>query len=120
MFQYNPKDAVTCNPPGRYQATIEKAEETESKAHNPIVVLTFKVYRPSGTTFTLTEYIVAATVWKLKKISKVIGGEAAFDKGHFEAADYVGRNLELDVTVEFDEKYGDQNRIKSYYPLTNG
>lgn len=115
-MKYDPRSAISCLPEGTYEATIEKAEETTSKAGKDMVVMHFKVYSNKGETV-LKEYIVGETLFKLKRIAQAIGGEAAFDKGEFVPEDYQGRNLSLELTVEEDPEFGDKNRIKRYQKL---
>lgn len=114
-FRYDPAKAVSCLPEGEYEATIDKAEETTSKAGNDMVVLELLVYDGSRS-YRLKEHIVEENLWKLKKIAKAVGSEEAFASGEFNPSDYVGRNLRVALTVKEDEKYGDQNQIKSCKP----
>ena len=121
QFKYNPKDAVQCLVEGDYPATITGAEEKTSKTDKPMLVITFKVYSNQSAyaqrEVELKEYIVPEMAWKLKRIARAIGAEAAFLKGEFFAADYVGRNLTLTLIVEETADYGDQNRVKAYKPM---
>ena len=116
-MRYDPKQAVACLPEDSYQATLKTAEETISKSNKDMLVISFDVYAPQGV-FHLKEYIVKESLWKLKRIAQAVGAEASFAKGEFFAADYVGRNLTLDLIVEESPDFGDQNRIKAYRKST--
>lgn len=110
-MKYNPQDALDCLPEGEYDATIEKAEETTSKAGKEMVVLTYRVY--GSREATVKDYITEKALFKLKRVAKAIGQEAAFESGVFKAADYEGRNLRLSLIVKTDD-YGDKNEIRGY------
>lgn len=79
-----------------------------------MLVIYFTVHTERRGKIELKEYVVSDMAWKLKRIAQAIGAEAAFLKGEFFAADYVGRNLLLHLTVDETKDFGDQNRIKAY------
>ena len=117
-FKYNPSEAIACLPEGEYPATIKKAEEAISKASNAMIVLTFEVHDEKRGRREVVDYITEAMAWKLKRIAQAIGAESSFLKGEFFANDYIGRHLLLNLTVEENAKYGEQNKIKSYLRYT--
>jgi len=108
-FSYDPRDAIRCLPEGDYQATVEEMQETTSKAGNPMLVVTYKVYATGRGEFSLKEYIVKQTTWKLKQLAKAVN--ANFESGEVVQDEYVGRNVVLSLGVEEDAEYGDKNII---------
>jgi len=113
-INYNPKDAVSCLEEGVYKATIEGAEETVSKNNNEMIVFTLKVY--GRYTATLKDWIVVpAAIWKLKRVAEAIGKIDHFATGEFDADEYIGANLCVELAVESSDKYGDQNRVRNYH-----
>ncbi len=77
--------------------------------------VTFEVWSKSGNSRKHGEYFSAGpnALWRYKKLAEAIGPEAAqrFKEGTFAVADYIGANVMLDIIVEDDEKYGEQNRV---------
>lgn len=116
-MKYDPKKAVACLPKGEYAATVEKADETESKAGNQMIVLTFCVYAPGDKRYVIKEHIVEASLWKLKRLAKAINVMEAFESGEFNPVDYVGKNLTVVLDIEEDDEFGDKNKITRYKPL---
>lgn len=116
-MKYDPKQAISCLQKGEYAATIEKAEESTSKAGAQMLVFQFRVYS-GNRELVIKEYIVEATLFKLKQIAKAINQLPAFESGEFNEADYVGRNLTVELDIEEDD-FGEKNRIKKYKCLAH-
>jgi len=113
-LNYNPKDAVLVVPEGDYTATLKAVEEGVSKAGNDMYVLTWIVHAPKGPV-TLKDYVpIPDMVWKLRKIARALGRVEDFDAGRFDPARHEGKNLVVSLSIQEDEKYGDQNRIGNY------
>jgi len=114
-MKYNPEETTQCLPAGEYYATVARAVEATSKAGNDMIVVSFAVYPPNGEVVEIKEYIVfPATGYKLKRLAQAIGKLDAFATGEFNASDYLGESLTVELTVQESEKFGDQNKIKSF------
>lgn len=116
MIQYDPNDALACYPEGQYMATLQNAEETTSKAGNPMYKLEWKVYGPGEASMTLFDYILmdGKMTWKLKRLADALGQSDAFKARKFDPAAWCGHNITLDLDVRDDPKYGEQNQIRNY------
>jgi hypothetical protein len=119
-FKYNHKDAQKCFPEGDYEAIIKDATEGVSKSTgDPMLTVAFTIFNGADEMI-LSDYIVAKTTFKLKKIARAVGQLEAFEADTFDVSAFVGHGLVLGLTVETSEKYGDQNRIKDYKVLDRG
>ena len=119
-FTYDPNDAVSVWPEGEYQGHIEKVEERESKAGNPMLVVTFRVYR-GDQEMLINDYIVnPATLFKLKNIAKALDRETEFKAGKFDIEKHIGAGFTLTLGVQVSDKYDDSNTIKKYAAKSGG
>lgn len=114
-MKYDP-NATPCLPDGDYEAVIINAEETQSKAGNDMVVITWRVYGNSGDVVELKDYIVDHQPWKLKRIAKAIGRLKQFESGEFRADDYRNQSATLTLVTKEDD-YGPKNEVKVYQTL---
>ena len=116
-MRYDPNEAVACLPAGTYPAALAKAEEVVSKAGNDMIVLTFTVYR-DGSETTIKDYaVVPKTLYRLKRLAQALNCLPAFESGDTDwIQKQIGSTLRVELEVESDVKYGDQNRIAAYLP----
>lgn len=120
-FDYDPNDAVMVWPEGEYPAVIESEEEKVSKSSGlPMQVVTFRVYRGTDEML-IDDYIVAKTLFKLKKIATALGYEEVFKAGGFQVRDHIGTNLTITLGIKPAEgKYDEANTIRGYGPKSGG
>lgn len=113
-MKYNPNDAA---PPllteGWYDATILQAEEKISKAENPMIDATFRVFGGPSPVL-LHVYFVAnkqASLSRLKKLCGVVGVD--FDAGEVQPDQLVGHDIAVHVKTQEDKtgQYPDKNVI---------
>ena len=117
MIEYDPQDAVMCWPAGDYAAALKSAEETTSKAGNPMYVLTFEVFDNERGSVQVKDYAVIPTMlWRVKRFAQAIGEEAAFLSGTFDPSKHVGDGCVVELEIEQQEGFDDRNRIKAYKP----
>ena len=132
VFQYEPEQASNAWPVGSYEATIEKVEESISKAQgDPMLIVSYRVYGAPGgptrgKTLEMKDYITAppadsgrkGSLFKLKAIAEVLGLADKFKtKALRPKQDLVGKNLIVNLTVRESAQYGDQNQVDSYAKL---
>ena len=117
MIKYNPKDAALVWPEGDYQATLEIAEETVSKAGEQMHALTFTAYNGERT-MNVRDYIVyPGFTWKLKRLARALGAEEEFKAGNFDLNEHQGRNLTLKLGIQpAKDGFDERNRVLGYAP----
>lgn len=124
-MRYDPsvsKPAYTISP-GTYPATVIKAEEKNSKAGNPMMVVELEVFTPEGKSKFIKDYIVTGgeypNDWRLKNLAKAVGLE---ENGEINADDLQGKSMS--AKIGFKPARGDfaeSNDVKDYYkPPTEG
>jgi hypothetical protein len=120
-INYNPADAAACWPAGDYQAVLIKVEARTSKAGNEMEVWTWEVYGPSGQTQTIKDYVtVPACTWKISQLAKALNRGDDFKAGTFQAEDYLQSSVTIELSVEEQDGFDDQNRVKRYKPKATG
>lgn len=122
-MKYDPKEAGgKCWPDGIYKAHIEKAEEGVAKSSGKdMITFTFVLHdKTLGSKRVPERMVVPSTLWKLKNLAEAIGKTAAFESGDFNARDYVGANLEVEITTESSPGYADKNVIMEFIALQAG
>lgn len=119
MSDFNPRDGVACLGEGVYDASVKSCYKATSKAGNQMVVVEFTVY-DGAREVELKEFSTLAKPWKLNRLCKCLGAQAAYDSGSVEAVSkaVVGRNLKLHLEVESDDTYGDKNYVNKYESST--
>lgn len=126
-MKYKAKDAAQTVPAGVYDASIKAYTETkkdgsqmQTKSGDPMCMVTFEVYVGERTRF-VSDYFSAGTMlWKYKNLAKAIGKEDEFKAETFSAENYIGENLQVELTVEDNGEFGEQNRIKKFMPKRAG
>jgi hypothetical protein len=109
--RYDPKNASGALPAGEYDATIKSATDGTSRAGNSMQTVVFEVYHGTSS-FEVTEYYVdGPALFKYRYLAKALGAGDDFKKGTFDAADYLGQPVRLELRIEEDDEYGDKNRV---------
>lgn len=126
-MKYSAKDANQTVPEGVYDASIKSYTETkkdgsplQTRSGDPMCMVTFEVYVGERSRLVSDYFSAGSMLWKYKNLAKALGKEDEFKAEKFSASDYIGENLQLELTVEDDEKYGEQNRIKKFMPKRAG
>jgi hypothetical protein len=108
-------------PPGVYDFEVAEATEKVSKAGNDMIELQLRVFPgDGGSPRLLRDWLVSTMELKLNRFCYATGLEDAYNEGSLTAFACLGASGQCRVTVEGDEKYGDQNRIKDYVVERNG
>lgn len=115
MLNYDPKDARKTLPDGKYEAELIKCEEKTSKAGKPMVELTWRIYPNDHPSVQLRDWVaIPSGVWKLEKMAKAWGKEAAFKDATFNPEQHLNETLIVKLKTRADDKYGEQNTIAGY------
>lgn len=93
---------------------VVEAEDAVSKAGNEMIAVKLKVWRPSGGTTILRDWLVSTLQRKILDFAKATGMADAYHAGTFDASDLIGKAGKLKVKVENSPDYGAQNKV-SYY-----
>lgn len=127
-FEYDPKDASNVLKADTYDASIKTVSDTKddgsplrSKAGEAMQKVTFEVYPAEGKPRQITDFFTAKSgLFRYKKLATALGKQADFAAKKFNAADFQGANLRLELIIEESKEYGEQNRIAAYHPPANG
>jgi len=116
MSWYNPKEATLCWPEGEYDGVVKKVEPhvgKESGAVGRKVVL--ELYS-GDKKMTLTDYLMSGpkSTWKIKEFAKAVNQIEQFNGGDFDPMNFAGASLRVNLLVEDDPQYGEQNKIGRY------
>ncbi len=121
-MKYRAKDATNAIPAGTYEATIRSVVTSKDdgsplvdKNGNEYINVVYDVWVGEHAR-QLTEYHSASptSLWKYAKLADALGARDEFRAETFDVANYVGKNLFLELTVKDHPEYGEQNRVKSY------
>jgi hypothetical protein len=115
-FQYDPKLAFSCFPPGRYAATLIQVSEGLSKKGLPLLTLTFEARW--GTRSRRIRGWVAnpSSLFMLKELAYALGFGAEFEAGTFDAEQCIGSEIKVELAVTSTDGWGEQNLIVHYHP----
>jgi hypothetical protein len=99
-----------------YDAEIIEAEETVSKAGNPMLKINVKVYRPQGGFTLIFDYLMETMAHKLRHCAYACGFGADYENGVLNAHDLIGRSFKVSVSIVQDKakQYPPKNQINDY------
>ena len=111
VFKYDPAQAKSTIPEGEYDAEIVSVETKTSKAGETMLCPVFKVYGPREAY--ITEYITPKTLFKLKKLCKVLGLDFG---GELDTDTLNGKSVRVKVGIQVDKtgQYEDRNTISGF------
>lgn len=107
-------------PPGLYNFEVVEALEKQSKKGNDMIELNLRIFVDDGTTRLLKDWLVPGSDLgdlKLNRFAHATGLEQMYFSSDLTALACVGAVGEVRVTIEGNDDYGDQNRIKDYVPV---
>jgi len=113
MGWYNPNDAITVAREGWYPAIIESVSMGQTKKGAPMETIAFRVYTPRKE-MVIKDYFHPQNLWKYKKLAIALGQLAEFESSGFEAGNFQGKAIEVDLSIESSAQYGDQNKIGAF------
>ena len=110
---YDSKDASNAVPAGDYDGELVKVEDSTSKTSgNPMQVWTFKVFAEGRTTLVKDYVVIPAATFKIKQLAIALNRKSDFEAKQFQADDYIGAGVVLELTVEQKDGFDEQNKIK--------
>lgn len=104
-------------PVGEYAFEILEADEENDKNGNPMFKLKVKVFKDSGASQNIFDYVSPAWMeFKLRHLADACGLINDYEKGELEAYQLVGKNGFCKVSISKDKsgQYPDRNAIGDY------
>ncbi len=101
-------------PPGLYDFEVDSAEETVSKAGNPMIKAKINIYNEAGQKRVIFDYLLSNQVWKLKAFAEAIGMHEEFASGEMDVFTIEGRSGKAKVAIDRQEGYEPRNKILAY------
>lgn len=116
MSWYNPKEATMCWPEGEYDAVVKKVEPHVGKESGTVGrKVTLELYN-GGSKMTLSDYLMSGpkSTWKIREFAKAVNQKEMFDSGEFDPMNFAGVSVRVNLLVEDDPQYGEQNKVGRY------
>ena len=104
-------------PNGEYAFEILEAEEATDKNSNPMLKLNVKVFKDSGASQRIFDYVSPAWMeFKLRHLAEACNLLAQYESGELHAYEFVGKTGYCKVGVSKDKsgQYPDRNGIMDY------
>jgi hypothetical protein len=103
-------------PKGEYDFEITDGRDTESKAGNPMIVLTVRVSNGKGGGRTITDYLLAETPEKLRHCADACSLIDRYNTGNLSGNEFKGKRGRLRLGIQKDRKhqYPDKNVVLDY------
>lgn len=104
-------------PNGPYPFEILESEEKEDKNNNPMFALKVKIFKDSGASQNIFDYVSPTWMeFKLRHLAEACGLLAEYEQGEMEAYQLVGKTGTCKVNVSKDKtgQYPDKNGIADY------
>ena len=125
-FKYNPNPVSNKKviPEGVYDATIYGVTETKqdgtplvsSKSGEPMQKVTFEVYSQDRNAYVNQFFTAESMAYFYKKLAIALGQVDAFTAGTFDAGNFIGTSVKLQIIIKPDDSGNDQNNIKAFLP----
>jgi len=104
-------------PAGKYAFKILEAEESEDKNGNPMIKLNVQVFKETGASQRIFDYVSGAWMeYKLRHLAEACGLIDEYERGEIEAYQLVGKTGLAKVNISKDKtgQYPDKNGIADY------
>lgn len=113
-IRFNPNDANTTLPPGKYPAVIEGLEPKTSKNGSPYLKAQIRVYGDREVVVFDTLMLDGPGLFRLKNLASACGMKAEFDSGTLDEGKLIQQNVTVELLIEESDDYGDRNKIRRY------
>jgi len=102
-------------PGGVYEFEVVGASESISTNGNDMLVLKIKI-EAKGLVITITDWIIAKQLKKLRKAAQSCGLGELFDSGEIPAESFMGRRGKAKIVVDraANQNYRDRNIVEAY------
>lgn len=114
-FSFTPVNELDLFPDGDYDAVVLRAEEGKSQKGNNMLILTLRVYHPTGQSKLVTDYLIdlESVAWKTRHFCETAWLD--YDAGTIEAEDIRDANVRVRVETEAAQNgYPAKNKVKDY------
>jgi hypothetical protein len=103
-------------PAGKYPACVVTAVEMVSKAGNPMIVIEMEIYPPEGKIRKITDWLSEGAPWKVRNFCESVGDQMleSYERGSIDPAGMIHKQVDVLVTVEKSDDFGDRNKVKAY------
>jgi hypothetical protein len=100
---------------GEYEFEIVDAREKVSLAGNEMIELRVRIFRPDGASRTISDYLLAKRMGKLRNASVACGLLDKYQTGDLSGENFVGKRGRLKLAVEKSKNgYPDRNVVANY------
>jgi hypothetical protein len=121
-MKYDPRDANQCIPAGTYPATIKSVSDLDkdgrplvAKSGEAMQLVVFEVYVSNDAArLHFQRFTAKSMLFLYRALAHALGKADEFSDGKFDAKNYIGDNLRLELEVKSDKQFGDQNRIVEF------
>lgn len=116
-FSFKPlseEEVIGLLKPGEYAFQVKNAEDAVSKAGNAMIRLTLAVWDDQGKERIITDYLLAALMYKVKHFCDAVGLEDKYQQGKFEAIDCVGKSGRCKIKIDEQDGYAPKNSVQDY------
>jgi hypothetical protein len=102
-------------PAGEYDFDVLDAEDTLSKARNPMIKVNIGLYVDGQVKNRVFDYLLPAMEAKLRHFCDTVGLLSQYESGRLEAADCVGRSGRAKIGIApAKDSYAAKNEVKDY------
>lgn len=120
-MKFDPKteeEITTSNllPEGEYDAEVLTAEETVSKAGNPMIKINLNVFGEEHGNTRVFDYLMGSVAYKLRHFCASAGLLERYEAGDLEADEIANRTCKVKIVIKQDEekKYPPKNEVRDY------
>ena len=104
---------------GEYEFEIIDATEKVSKSGNAMIELRVRISKPDGASHTISDYLLAKRMGKLRNASVACGLLDKYQRGDLSDENFVGKRGRLRLAVEKSKNgYPDHNVVAYYLEST--
>jgi hypothetical protein len=100
--------------PGIYKFEVRGAEDAVSKKGNPMIKLSLVTWDEKGRERYVTDYLMAAMMYKIKHFCDATGLDDKYLSGSFNAQDCIGKTGQFKLRIEESDGYAPKNSVQDY------
>ncbi len=119
-FRYNPQMAYPCLPPGNYRAVLTDVNETSSQRGLPMLALDLEVQHDDHRRPLHAWIANPPSLYLLRELAAAVDEATAIDAGNFDAKQYIGCEILVELRVIQTDLFGEQNGVAHYHRADPG